>query len=149
MIASVIQRLLSGLDRAVGVAARFGIPTEFVRFGVVGVLGFCWDTATVYTMRPFVGIYGAGVAGFLVAATANWGLNRLWTFRGRAHEAAHQQWLKFIGANAIGFIVNRGLFFTLVSVSRLCFEQPILAIAAGATAGLTFNYFLSKRFVFS
>ncbi len=78
--------------------ARVGIPLDFLRFGVVGALGFCWDTATVYALRHAVGLYAAGTAGFIVAATANWALNRAWTFRHRAHEPAHTQWAEVHGS---------------------------------------------------
>ena len=82
------------------------------------------------------------------SATANWMINRWWTFRHQAHGAAHVQWLKFLAANFIGFIFNRGTFFTLVAISPLCRAQPVLAIIAGTAVGLVFNYFLSKRLVF-
>jgi putative flippase GtrA len=84
-----------------------------------------------------------------VAATANWGMNRVWTFRDHDHIAPHLQWVKFLLANLIGFIFNRGTFFALISISVLCRSQPVLAIIAGSLAGLCFNYFLSKRLVFS
>jgi putative flippase GtrA len=128
--------------------ARRGISPDFLRFAVVGTLGFCWDTATVYTVKLFANLYVAGAAGFLVAATANWLLNRVWTFRHQTHDAAHLQWVRFMLANSVGFVFNRGVFFILITVSPLCHRIPVLAIIAGSFAGLTFNYFLSKRFVF-
>ena len=129
--------------------ARNALDHSFIRFGIVGSLGFCWDTGTVYALKGIAGIYIAGACGFLVAATANWALNRLWTFRHLDHIAAHHQLLRFLMANFIGFIFNRGVFFTLVSISPLCRSQPVLAIVAGTAAGLSFNYFLSKKFVFN
>jgi putative flippase GtrA len=83
-----------------------------------------------------------------VAGTANWAVNRLWTFRHLGHESAHQQLMRFLAVNSIGFIFNRGTFFILISTSLRCRDQPVLAIIAGSAAGLCFNYFLSKRFVF-
>ncbi len=121
---------------------------DFVRFGVVGALGFCWDTATVYSLRHLVGLYVAGTAGFLVAASANWAANRVWTFRHREHDSMHQQWLRFLAANLVGFVFNRGVFFTLITVNEVCRREPVFAIVAGSFAGLGFNYFLSRRFVF-
>jgi putative flippase GtrA len=119
-----------------------------MKFGLVGATGFLWDTGTVYMLRPVLGLYAAGTAGFVVAATANWILNRLWTFRHHVHESASRQWLKFMVANGLGFIVNRGMFFILISLFQLCRTWPVLAIIAGTIAGLGFNYKLSKRFVF-
>ncbi len=124
------------------------VNSDFFRFTVVGTLGFCWDTATVYTVKLFANLYVAGAAGFLVAATANWLLNRIWTFRHQTHDAAHRQWVRFMLANSVGFIFNRGVFFILITVSPLCHRMPVLPIIAGSFAGLAFNYFLSKRFVF-
>jgi len=136
------------ISQTLQVAARFGVSEDFLRFAVVGSIGFCWDTATVYCLRPWVNLYIAGTAGFLVAASANWGMNRLWTFRHKAHENAYRQWLKFLAANFIGFIINRGIFFTLISINYTCRHQPILPIIAGSVSALALNYFLSKRFVF-
>lgn len=150
MIGEVIsKRILAGLDWCVTTLSRTGVSENFIRFGVVGSMGFCWDTATVYALKGRFGLYAAGTCGFLVAATANWAVNRFWTFREHAHVAAHIQWAKFMAANFIGFIFNRGAFFTLIAVSALCRHEPILAIIAGSAAGLCFNYFLSKRLVFS
>jgi putative flippase GtrA len=130
-------------------AARFNISEDFIRFGVVGTAGFCWDTATVYLLRGLVGLYVAGAAGFVVASSANWAMNRLWTFRHKEHDAMHVQWARFVAANMVGFVFNRGVFFALITVSPLCHREPVLAIIAGSFAGLAFNYFLSKKFVFA
>ena len=137
------------LDDVVAIVSRTGMSESFIRFGIVGTMGFMWDTGTVYSLRNFTNLYVAGIFGFFVAATANWALNRLWTFRFHTHAAPHIQWAKFLAANAIGFVFNRGAFFTLISISALCAQQPVLAIVAGSIAGLCFNYFLSKRLVFS
>ena len=145
---SIPQRLLFFLDSLVDLLARTGISADLLRFGVVGVIGLMVDTTTVYSLRAPLGLYAAGVCGFMVAATANWAMNRLWTFRHRVHAAAHKQWLRYLGANLIGFVVNRGLFFVLITISPVCHAQPILAIAAGALAGLLFNFLLSRKFVF-
>jgi len=147
-MSSFTLRLTAVLDGLVALLARTGLSQDFIRFGIVGTLGFCWDTGTVYSLRGPVGLYVAGTAGFLVAATANWGLNRIWTFRHQTHGAAHRQWAKFMLANLLGFFLNRGTFFTLITISPLCHAQPVLPIIAGSAAGLVFNYLLSKRFVF-
>lgn len=130
-------------------AARLNVSEDFIRFTVVGTMGFCWDTATVYALRGPAGLYVAGVAGFVVASSANWAMNRVWTFRHKEHEAMHVQWARFVAVNMVGFVFNRGTFFALITYSALCRGEPILAIIAGSAAGLVFNYFLSKRFVFA
>jgi putative flippase GtrA len=145
-VANWLDRRLVDVAR---LAARLNVSEDFLRFGVVGSMGFCWDTATVYTLRGLVGLYVAGAAGFFVASSANWAMNRVWTFRHKAHDAPHVQWARFVAANAVGFVFNRGVFFTLITVSGVCHRQPVLAIIAGSFAGLAFNYFLSKKYVFA
>ncbi len=144
-----MRRILNGLDISVRIGARTGLSESFIRFGIVGTLGFCWDTLTVYALKNVAGLYIAGTAGFLVAASANWMLNRFWTFRYQNHIAAHIQWAKFMAANSVGFIFNRGTFFELIAISPICRSHPVFAIVAGSAAGILFNYFLSKRLVFS
>src|SRR5215469_1240832 len=56
---------------------------QFFRFGAVGTSGFLIDTAIVYGLRGRLGLYGAGMVSYLVAASWAWALNRGWTFRGR------------------------------------------------------------------
>lgn len=128
--------------------ARQHLCAEFLRFGVVGTIGFCFDTATVYATRRALGLYGAGVAAYFIAATVNWGLNRAWTFRGRGAGPAHRQWMRFLAANLLGFTLNRGTYAALIATSRLAVAYPVLAVAAGSLAGMLVNFTLSRRLVF-
>jgi putative flippase GtrA len=145
---NALTQLLNGLDVMVRLASRTGVSDSFIRFGMVGGIGFVWDTATVYALRNLTGLYIAGACGFLVAATANWALNRIWTYRHVKHDALHKQWLRFLASNFVGFIVNRGLYFVLILKNGTFHSYPVLAILAGSIAGIFFNYLLSKKFVF-
>lgn len=124
------------------------LVTQFLRFGVVGTAGFVVDTSVVYGLRGAIGLIGAGLASYLVAATLTWALNRVWTFRGRGSGAAHRQWLRFLLANMAGFVLNRGTYVALVMLVALCARQPVLATAAGALAGMGVNFALSRAVVF-
>ena len=129
----------------------FDIPPvllQFLRFGTVGTAGFVVDTAVVYATRGALGLYGAGLLSFLVAASGNWALNRVWTFRGSSSGALHRQWAKFLAANSVGFVLNRGAYFTLVTISVLCATNPVIAVGAGSLTGMFANFTLSRRLVF-
>jgi len=128
--------------------ARLVLLRQFLRFGTVGAVGFVADTATVYALRASAGLYVAGAVAYVVAATVTWVLNRIWTFRGRGSGPMHRQWALFLGANGLGFVLNRGTYFILVTVSPLCVQYPVLAIAAGVAMGMFLNFHLSRTIVF-
>lgn len=122
---------------------------EFLCFGVVGVVGFAVDTATVYTLRHRCGLYGAGLVAYLVAATVTWALNRMWTFRHSGNrDPAHRQWAWFLITNTGGLVLNRGTYAALIATSVLCVRYPVLAVAAGAVAGMFSNFAASRHLVF-
>lgn len=127
---------------------RVALLAQFLRFGTVGGCGFLVDTATVYALRGTLGLYGAGALAYLTAASTNWLLNRLWTFRGQGSGAAHRQWLAFLATNLLGFALNRGTYAGLVTASTLCAAQPVWAVAAGSAAGMFVNFHLSRSVVF-
>jgi putative flippase GtrA len=129
--------------------SRKALLFQFIRFGMVGVAGFVVDTAIVYGLRGWLGLYGAGLASYLLAATTTWALNRIWTFRGRGTSTAiHRQWALFLAANGLGFILNRGAYFVLITISPLCVDYPVLAILGGVAAGMFVNFYLSRQLVF-
>ena len=143
-----LSRLLPASVRRAATPDRLAAVRQFLRFGVVGVAGFIIDTATVYGLRNSLGLYGAGIAAYVVAATGNWLLNRVWTFRGQGPGPAHRQWVRFMLANLIGFVLNRGTYAILITYVTAAAAQPAIATAAGAVAGMFVNFSLSRRFVF-
>ena len=124
--------------------SRQALAAQFLRFGVVGVIGFVVDAATVYATRGAIGLYGAGAAGYLVAATGNWLINRSWTFRADRGDSLLRQWALYLVANIGGLVLNRGAFFILITVSPLCAARPILPLVVGAVCGMFANFHLSR-----
>lgn len=121
----------------------------FLKFGMVGVTGLMWDTLAVYGFRPLLGLTGATLLAYFIAASMNWLANRLWTFRHVVHaDRPLVQWARFLMANSLGFVMNRGMVFTLFLVAPLCRTIPVLALAAGSLTGLVANFTLSHRMVF-
>ncbi len=101
-----------------------------------------------WATKGSLGLYGAGAIAYLTAATATWLLNRLWTFRGQGSGPAHRQWMVFLAANLLGFVLNRGTYAILVTISPMCAAQPVWAVGAGAIAGMFLNFHLSRSVVF-
>jgi putative flippase GtrA len=129
-------------------AQQAALLMQFFRFGVVGTLGFVVTTAVVYATRPFIGNYLAVIPAFLVAATGNWALNRVWTFRGRGTQSAFREWTMFLAANLIGMGLNAGTYWVLIALSGFCADNPVVPLAAGTLVGLFANFSLSRRLVF-
>jgi putative flippase GtrA len=128
--------------------ARIATLVQFLMFGTVGTVGFLVDTATVYALRRSLGLYVAGMAAYLVAASVTWILNRVWTFRGLGDGPVHRQWARFLVVNLGGLVLNRGTYALLVTFVPLCAEQPVFATAAGAVAGMFVNFTLNRTIVF-
>jgi len=148
---SLLLRLTTALPapaRRLATEARVDTFVQFLMFGTVGVVGFLADTATVYALRYSLGLYGAGAVAYGVAASLNWLLNRLWTFRGQGGGKAHRQCARFLVVNLGGFVLNRGTYAILVTFVPLCTDQPVYAVAAGAIAGMFLNFSLTRTMVF-
>ena len=129
--------------------ARIRLLVQFFTFGLVGLVGFVFDTGTVYLLRHALGLYLAGIAAYFTAATVTWICNRLWTFRHLARsDPWHVQWRRFLAANLGGFIINRGLYSLLVTFVDVAAREPVIAVFAGALAGMTLNFNLSRKMVF-
>jgi putative flippase GtrA len=144
---TTIHRLLSS-PRLSATPARRVLAAQFLRFGAVGLIGLIIDTTSVYGLRHALGLYGAGLVAYVIAASGNWILNRMWTFRGQGSGPAHRQWAMFMVTNMAGFALNRGTYALLVTFVAAAAEQPVIATAAGAVAGMFVNFSLSRRLVF-
>jgi putative flippase GtrA len=130
---------------------RLVLAREFLRFGVVGTIGFAVDTAVLYAAIGLAGTgpYGGRLLSYLVAATTTWALNRHWTFRDRNNTISPiRQWISFLVVNLAGFASNYGTYAALLALSPFCARHPVIGVAAGAIAGMAGNFFLSRRFVF-
>lgn len=144
-----VSAWLPGSLRAYASEARIRVWVQFAMFAMVGLIGFAIDTGTVYALRHAVGLYVAGLAAYFTAATGTWFCNRAWTFRhiGRS-DPWHVQWRRFLAANLSGFVVNRGVYALLVTFLPVAARQPVIAVFAGAIAGMTLNFNLSRKMVF-
>jgi putative flippase GtrA len=129
---------------------RAALACEFLRFGIVGTIGFVVDTAVLYgALALGGGLYLGRAVSYLSAATTTWGLNRIWTFRGRGSGPVHRQWALFVMVNLVGFALNYGTYALLVTFVPLVAAHPILGVAAGSIAGMFTNFALSRRVVFA
>jgi putative flippase GtrA len=77
--------------------------------------------------------------------------NRYFTFatsRARGVLGTGKEWLRFLAANAVGGLVNVGLYSVLVRFAPPPFNNLTIALVCGVLLGLVFNFTLSKKVVF-
>ena len=111
------------------------------------------DAGVLWLMTHQAGFdpYSGRVVSWLCAATFTWTGNRYFTFAARrAHgpRGIGREWLRFLAANAVGGLVNVGLYSVLVRYAPPPVNNLYIALVAGVLAGLVFNFTLSRLFVF-
>jgi putative flippase GtrA len=127
-----------------------GTTELFLRFGVVGTIGFLIDAGVLYVVIHALGTgpYSGRLISYLAAASSTWALNRRFTFSGAETRPAIFQWLTFLCVNAGGGAINYGVYSIMVANLDSVAAMPTLGVAAGSIAGLVANFLMSRRYVF-
>jgi putative flippase GtrA len=133
--------------------ARALARLSILRFAAIGALGMPVDAGVLWLMTHRAGLdpYSGRIASWICAATFTWAGNRYFTFRGsraRGVTGTAKEWLRFLAANAVGGLVNVGLYSTLVRFAPPPANNLYVALVLGVLAGLVFNFTLSKKLVF-
>jgi putative flippase GtrA len=125
----------------------------FVRFAAVGGAGYFVNAAalTVFTRAFHFDPDPALAAAIFVAMCFTWIGNRYLTFGARRAHGARgtiEEFLRFVGANLVGAVVNYGVALALVHYGSGWLGNLYVAQACGVLAGLVFNFTLSRILVF-
>ncbi len=123
---------------------------QFLKFGIVGTLGFIVDISVLKFCMVFLGMgpYLGRVFSFLLGATTTWICNRVFTFSDRRHGHMGMQWAKFLIVCAVGFTLNYGTYAALISLIPYIYLHPVLGVAAGSLTAMFFNFFMVRTLVF-
>lgn len=122
---------------------------QFLRFGVVGVIGFLVDAAVLYAMLWLsMGYLSGRVVSFFFAATATWLINRRITFTPGAHRSLLREWTSYILAMSAGGLVNFGAYQIVMSSFHYSAILPLCAVGVGSLAGMLVNFTVAKLWVF-
>ena len=121
-----------------------------MRFAAVGAVGFAIDASTLFVCLEYLGLdpFRGRLVSYLVAASSTWALNRRFTFIHRQQAPVFRQWLTFLGANALGGLVNYGTYAAIVSALPGKALIPFVGVACGSISGLAVNFALSRWVVF-
>ena len=126
---------------------------SFVRFALVGGAGYLVNAAalTVFTCTLYLDAAPALAGAIFVAMCFTWAGNRYLTFGARrAHDlrGMTEEWLRFVGANLLGAVVNYAVALSLLRYGPGWLHNLYVAQACGVLAGLVFNFTLSSLVVF-
>jgi dolichol-phosphate mannosyltransferase len=102
-------------------AYRYPSLAELVKFCAVGVLGLCIDLATVIALKETWGLDTrlCAVAGFLVAVTSNFVLNRKYTFARARELPLLFSFATYVGANLAGLAIRMLTIQALIALAGM------------------------------
>ena len=95
---------------------------KLIKFGVVGFSGVFVDFSITYLLKEKLKVqkYVANACGFIIAASSNYFLNRIWTFHSN-NPAVLMEFSKFMLISIIGLGINSLILWTLVSRFKMNF----------------------------
>ena len=85
---------------------------QFIKFGVVGFSGLFVDFGTTWLLKEKIKLnkYVSNSIGFLLAATSNYILNRVWTF-GSTNPDIGLEYSMFLMISIIGLLINNVILY--------------------------------------
>lgn len=127
---------------------------KFILFGIVGFSGVLVDFGITWLLKELLGInkYISNAIGFLMAASSNYILNRIWTFSSTNPNIA-QEYSLFLLISIVGLAINSLILYLLVekttlpkfktgSKSKFYFSK-LIAIGVVTVWNFMMNYFIT------
>jgi putative flippase GtrA len=116
---------------------------KFLKFGIVGFLGMGIDFSITFLLKEKLKIhrYISSSAGFTIAASSNYLLNRLWTF-GSNNPKVLVEYGTFIIISLIGLAINN-LFLYLFEKKMSFYPAKLFAIGVTTLWNFLANYYLT------
>ncbi len=117
---------------------------KFLKFGIVGFSGLIVDFGFTYLFKEIFKVqkYLANAIGFMIAASTNYLLNRIWTFQSSNPEIAIE-YTEFILISLIGLGINTFILWFILKKFKINFYIA----KAFAIAVVTIWNFLANAFI--
>ena len=132
------------LDKTVG---KFGVPTKFLMFGMVGGLGVFVHMAVLTAMFKLVGqsFLVSQATATLVAMTFNFWLNNIFTHYDQRLSGWSwlMGWISFCLASSVGALANVGIAGYLFQTYETIW---VVSALAGIMVGVVWNYAITSIF---
>lgn len=119
----------------------------FLKFCMVGGSGVVVDFGITYLCKEIIKLnkYIANSIGFIVAATTNYLLNRIWTFNSNNPQFL-KEYLVFFGFSLIGLAINNATIYLLHNKFKLNFYfSKLIAIGVVTFWNFFMNYFFNFK----
>lgn len=120
---------------------------KFMKFGLVGFSGLVVDFGITYLCKEIIGIpkYISNGIGFLMAATSNYFLNRIWTFQSNNPNVAGE-YIEFIFISIIGLFLNTLIIYLFSEKLKLNFYfSKVCAVVFVMIWNFFANFFITFK----
>lgn len=116
---------------------------KFLKFGIVGFLGMVIDFSITFLLKEKLKIhrYISSSAGFTIAASSNYLLNRLWTFESN-NPRVLVEYSTFIIISLIGLVINN-LFLYLFEKKMRFYLAKLFATGVTTIWNFLANYYFT------
>ncbi len=122
---------------------------KIIKFGMTGGLGTVTNLILFFIFADTLKVPDIPVTAgcFLIAATQNFLINSLWTFKKQCPDKISiKRWAAFVSSSLAGYAVNLSVYLLL---SRLItWPYKVIPQAIGILAGMVLNFLFSNYFVF-
>jgi putative flippase GtrA len=121
--------------------------SKFLKFCAVGASGMLIDFGTTWLLKERLRInkYIANSTGFILAATSNYILNRLWTFQSHDPDIA-VQYISFVLISVAGLGINNLVIYILNDRYKYNFYlSKLFAIAVVTIWNFLMNFMITFR----
>lgn len=118
---------------------------KFLKFGVVGFAGMIIDFSITWLLKEKIKInrYLASSTGFIIAATSNYYLNRIWTFES-SDPRIFMEYGSFVIISVIGLGINN-LFLYLFEKKLPFYWAKLFAIGVTMIWNFLANNYITFR----
>ncbi len=143
---------------------RFGMNSKeaerFLKFAVVGTIGFMVDFGLLYILKEFVGLPTiiANTLSFCAAVVSNFTLNRYWTYPDSRSKKLSAQLIQFTLVSLIGLLINDIIVVLLehpfqslldTGFTFLPIAGYIPAKIVATVVVLFWNFFINRRWTYN
>ncbi|MFA6702781.1 MAG: GtrA family protein [Dysgonamonadaceae bacterium] len=118
---------------------------KLLKFGIVGISGMLIDFSITWICKDRLRInkYIANTIGFLLSATSNYILNRIWTFQSHNKQIT-REYVSFLFISLIGLGLNNLVIYILHGKFNLNFyKSKIVATGIVVIWNFSANYFFT------